>query len=80
MWNYTVIIQYEYWLTAARICVQSIPGLINNPSVTNHVLWYLDSPAVDRNHTAFAFLGTDGSILKIVPVYPPVFCWACVLL
>lgn len=83
-WNYIVagcnswhvIIDYESWLTVAHVCIQSIPCLVNNPSITNHVLWYLDFTVVDRNHTAFAFLRTDDSILKIVPVYPPVFCWA----
>ena len=33
-----------------------------------------------KYHTAFGFLKTGDSVLKIVPVYSPVFCWARVLL
>lgn len=70
-------IHYENWPPAANACILSIQSLINNPSITNQVL---DFAVVHRSHAAFGFLRMGDSILKIILVYPPVFCWACVLL
>ncbi len=67
-------------LLAGNTWFKIIPWLIYNPSIMNLVLRNLDFTAVHRSHTAFGFLRTGDSILKIVPVYPPVFCWACALL